>query len=207
MNIPFADLIYQVAGEVGAPSGLDSEGWLSLIPAVVQKESTFNPNAVSYTGAGIGLMQVNPSIWSSVWNVTKEQLFDPYTNLFIGSTILRDYINQFGVTGGLGAYFAGPNGRLTSAAKTYAQKVIGYWNGFKNALRRLMTPTVTSGSWFVDPATGQDVDLVSGYLANDSVYASDPFAIDLTGGIGAGIDLTTWLVVGAIAVLVFLVLE
>jgi len=166
MAIPFYNEISTVVGQVGIPSGLDASGWLALIPAIIQKESTFNPNAVSYTGAGIGLMQVNPAIWLKSWNITREQLFDPYTNIFIGSTILRDYINQYGIAGGLGAYFAGPRDRLTQAAKNYTSTVLKFWNSFKNSLSRLISG---SGAFYFADQQSSEVDLVSQYLSNDYV--------------------------------------
>lgn len=211
MAIPYNDLIIQAVSQIGVPSGLDYDGFVSLIPAVIQKESSFNPNAVSSTGAGIGLMQVNPNIWSSVWNVTRDQLLDPGTNITIGSTILRDYINQYGITGGLGAYFAGPSGRLSSAAKSYVQKVVGYWNSFNNALRRLATPKISQGYYFtpgMEPVDyfDIDIDMVSSYLANDYSYQSEPFQLDLTGGIGSDIDWNTWITVGVLALVAWYVL-
>jgi len=163
MAIPFYSEISTVVSQIGVPSGLDISGWLALIPAIIQKESTFNPNAVSYTGAGLGLMQVNPAIWLKTWNITREQLFDPYTNIFIGSTILRDYINKYGITGGLGAYFAGPSARASQAAKSYASIVLKFWNTFKNSLSRL----ISGSDAFYFTSQSSEVDLVSQYLAND----------------------------------------
>lgn len=195
MSIPFYDEIVTVAGQVPAPSGLDYAGWLALIPAIIQKESTFNPNAVSYTGAGLGLMQVNPSIWSKVWNVTREQLFDPYTNIFIGSTILRDYINQYGVAGGLGAFFAGPTNRLSQAAKAYASKVVSYWNSFKNSLTNIVNP----GAFYFAPTSTSEVDLVSQYLQNDQ--GELPIEYQASG------DWSSMLAVAGLALLLLLVLD
>jgi len=49
-------------------------------------ESGGDPNAISKTG-DYGLMQINFKTWSKVFNVTKEQLLDPDTNLRIAREI------------------------------------------------------------------------------------------------------------------------
>jgi hypothetical protein len=198
MAIPFYDEIVTVANQVGPPTGLDFSGWLSLIPAIIQKESTFNPNAVSYTGAGLGLMQVNPAIWLKIWNITKEQLFDPYTNIFIGSTILRDYINQYGVTGGLGAYFAGPTNRLSQAAAIYASTVLKFWNSFKNSISRIIGARSSSQFYFVNSAS--ETDLVSQYLVNDSGRSELTYTDDST-------DWSSFLTVAGFALILLLVID
>jgi hypothetical protein len=144
----FDNLVWNVVDSVLPPLNYDRNQWFGLINAIIQKESTFNPNAVSYTGEGIGLMQVNPKIWLNQFNVTREKLFDPLTNIQIGAQILRDYISQFGTSGGLGAYFAGPAARLTNAAKSYANTVLSYYNNLIAKVRGLFS---TDQYYFTDP--------------------------------------------------------
>ena len=63
-----------------------------LVAAIAKVESNFNPMAVSSKGA-IGLMQVMPSTakYMGFNGITREALFDPETNIQVGSEILRQY--------------------------------------------------------------------------------------------------------------------
>lgn len=63
---------------------------------LVQLESDFNPRAVSRVGA-IGLVQVMPSTAVQYDRAvqTREQLFDPHTNLRIGLRYLRHLISHY----------------------------------------------------------------------------------------------------------------
>jgi soluble lytic murein transglycosylase-like protein len=82
--------------------GIDAE----LVKLVIEKESNFNPNAVSTSGA-IGLMQLMPE--------TAEQLgvsdiYDPWQNIKGGVKFLRQLFDMFGgdLELVLAAYHAGP---------------------------------------------------------------------------------------------------
>jgi len=83
-----------------------------LIASVINAESSFKPNAVSNKGA-IGLMQVMPS--TGEWVAKKmsvewgdEILYDPRTNILIGTYYLNYLLNKFNdVTTALIAYNAG----------------------------------------------------------------------------------------------------
>jgi hypothetical protein len=135
----FDDLVWNATDSYPAPLNMSRDQWFALINSIIQKESTFNPNAVSYTGAGIGLMQVNPAIWLTFYNVTREQLFDPWTNIQIGVQIARDYIRKYGTTAGLGAYFAGPLNRLSYSAQAYAKTVLGIYSTLIGKLRSMFS--------------------------------------------------------------------
>ncbi len=79
----------------------------ALVKAIVQAESSFNPNAVSRAGAR-GLMQVLPET-ASIFSV--ENLLDPQQNLQAGVQYLKHLIELFdgNVTMAVAAYNAGPS--------------------------------------------------------------------------------------------------
>ena len=64
----------------------------SLVLAVIQVESRFNPRAVSVAGAR-GLMQVMP-FWLREIGYPKDNLFNVDTNLRLGCNILKFYIDK-----------------------------------------------------------------------------------------------------------------
>lgn len=63
-----------------------------LVLAVIEVESGFDRFAISHAGAR-GLMQVMP-FWLEVLERSQANLFDPPTNLRIGCTILRYYLDK-----------------------------------------------------------------------------------------------------------------
>lgn len=91
-------------------NGLDP----ALVKAVVAAESAFDPRAVSDKGA-VGLMQVLPEtgerygVKADAHRSTRQKLFDPATNLRIGTKYLRDLLARFedDVSLALAAYNAG----------------------------------------------------------------------------------------------------
>lgn len=100
----------------------------ALVKAVIQAESSWNPNAVSYKGAS-GLMQLMPAKASEL-GVTNA--FDPEQNVNAGVRHLRELLEKYDgdLYRALAAYNAGsgavdraggvPNYRET---KTYVQKI------------------------------------------------------------------------------------
>lgn len=100
---------------------------VSLILAVMKKESTFSPFAFSSQNA-MGLMQIHPATWE--WFVKKLNLrlsvhaaFDPATNIIMATHILKDLYEYYKTTtqsesaiweSALSAYYAG----VTSLSQT-----------------------------------------------------------------------------------------
>ncbi len=110
----------------------------SLIRAVSSVESSHNPNAVAHPPNGtisIGMMQVN-SWWLpkiKAFGVSKSDLYDPCTNVMVGSWILSQEVQRYGLTWrALGSYYAGPINKKNERWKRphyleYATKVIDRW--------------------------------------------------------------------------------
>lgn len=84
-----------------------------LVAALIRQESAFNPGAVSRANA-IGLMQLLPKVGRSVARQMKlrrfgtQQLFNPGTNLQLGTRYFRSMVDKFGsFEYALAAYNAG----------------------------------------------------------------------------------------------------
>jgi len=93
-----AELVRSASEETGLPQ--------SLINAVIQTESAFNPHAVSPKGA-MGLMQLMPET-ARLMNV--EDPYSPEENIFGGSRYLKNLLTQYNgdIVKSLAAYNAGP---------------------------------------------------------------------------------------------------
>lgn len=91
----------------------------SLLHAVITAESSYNPGAVSRTGA-VGLMQLMPET-AKRYGVKDRR--DPYENIHGGTRYLKDLMDMFknDLTLVLAAYNAGEN-----AVKQYGYKVPPY---------------------------------------------------------------------------------
>lgn len=120
---PFAGLVDTVSRETRVPA--------ELLHAVMQRESNYNPKAVSPKGA-MGLMQLMPG---TAGEVGVADPFDPEANVRGGAKYLRGLLDRYdgNVVKALAAYNAGPeslkNGRVPNYPETkeYVKKVIeGY---------------------------------------------------------------------------------
>lgn len=97
-NHNFDEIVDQAAAAFNLPA--------KLIKSVIQKESNFNPNAISSAGAS-GLMQLMPGTATSLG---VKNIFDPAENIFAGSKYLRQMMDKYdnNVELALAAYNAGP---------------------------------------------------------------------------------------------------
>ena len=101
----YSSLVNAAAAKYGLDPG--------LLNAVIQTESSGDPNAVSSAGAQ-GLMQLMPTTAASL-GVTNP--FDPAQNIDAGARYLAQMINQFGsIDAGLAAYNWGPGNVASGAA-------------------------------------------------------------------------------------------
>lgn len=123
-----------------------------LVFAVIKKESKFNENAVSSKGAK-GLMQIMDSTANSLVSDKEYDIFDPKTNISIGTRYLKQLIDRYSgdITMALAAYNAGlgnvdkwkkddtvfQNGSIVidnipfEETKNYTTAVIKYYNAYK----------------------------------------------------------------------------
>ena len=112
----------------------------SLLRAVIQAESDFNPNAVSSAGA-VGLMQLMPrtALQYGVRNLT-----DPEANIHAGAQHLRGLLTRFNnnLTLSLAAYNAGEGAVANYGnqvppypeTKQYVDRVLRFYKQFRNAM-------------------------------------------------------------------------
>ena len=112
----------------------------NLIKAIIKKESSFNPNAVSSAGAK-GLMQIMP------FNFNSLGITDPFNieqNIEGGTKLLKQYLDKFNgnIEMGLMAYNAGPGTmkkrgvnspnelyKMPKETQNYVPKVMSYYRG------------------------------------------------------------------------------
>jgi soluble lytic murein transglycosylase-like protein len=83
--------------------GVDAD----LVHAVIAAESGYNPKAVSPKGA-IGLMQVMPATAADYGVASVDDLFDPKTNVDVGTRHLKRLLGKYGsIRQAVAAYNAG----------------------------------------------------------------------------------------------------
>ena len=103
-----------------------------LIIAIIKTESNHQPDAVNVNSSGsedVGLMQINsewlPRIKSQGYD--RKSLFDPCTNITVGTWILAQEVQRFGYTwDAVGAYNAGPAKHRAARRGRYATRVFNH---------------------------------------------------------------------------------
>jgi hypothetical protein len=125
---------------------------ISLILAVMKKESQFAPHAVSSQNA-MGLMQVHPVTWNEYvnklkLNVSSQAAFDPVTNVFVATHILRDLYDSYKETASsdsdlwefvLSAYYGGKNSIVQSGISPSHKKYVADVNRFRDEFAQKLT--------------------------------------------------------------------
>ena len=100
-----------------------------LVLAVIGQESNFNAHAIGDGGDSLGLMQVQTKWHSDVMQQLEcDDLLDPYQNVTVGVTILKDLLDKGTLEWALMAYNGGEtyaNQKLmTGQISDYAEAVI-----------------------------------------------------------------------------------
>ena len=117
---------------------------MSLILAVMKKESLFSPHALSSQNA-MGLMQVHPITWQEYIDklnlkVSAHAAFDPVTNIIVATHVLRDLYEYYKKTmkseeeiwkSVLSAYYAGINSFSQTGMTESHIKYVADVNRFK----------------------------------------------------------------------------
>ena len=101
---------------------------VSLLKTIARVESRMNPAAINTNGNGsrdIGLMQINTD-WLPVlrrYGISREDLWDPCTNVRVGAWIMAKNIETYGYTWeAIGAYNArSPEKRMRYAKRVFAE--------------------------------------------------------------------------------------
>jgi len=112
-----------------------------LLHAVITAESSYDPDAVSRTGA-VGLMQLMPGT-AKRYGVKNRR--NPYQNIKGGSSYLRDLLGMFdnNLVLALAAYNAGENAVKRygnkippySETRTYVRRVLSYYKQYKSRMK------------------------------------------------------------------------
>lgn len=131
-DVPLSDELQIYIHEQCVLRGIESH--YKLIFAVIKKESTYNPNAVSKSGAR-GLMQIMPSNlkWLKA-AIGTSNLFDPKQNIAAGVYILSGYLLRHDIHRSLMCYNLGEGGAATKwkngiCTTSYSRSVIGMLDG------------------------------------------------------------------------------
>jgi len=117
---------------------------VSLILAVMKKESVFTPYALSSQNA-MGLMQVHPITWEEYvvklnLKVSTHAAFDPVTNIIVATHVIKDLYDFYKETAMsetdlwnsvLSAYYAGKNSLSQTGITDFHLKYIADINRFK----------------------------------------------------------------------------
>ena len=122
---------------------------MSLILAVMKKESEFTPYALSSANA-MGLMQVHPITWNEYaaklkLNVFVYAAFDPVTNVVVATNIIKDLYDHYRKTARsesdlwesvLSAYYAGRTSIAQNGIYSSHRKYVADVNRFKSEFEK-----------------------------------------------------------------------
>ncbi len=103
-----------------------------LIDAIIKAESNHNPQAININTSGsedVGLMQINSQWLPQIkpLGYDRNNLFDPCTNIQVGTWILAQEIRRFGYTWtAVAAYNAGPAKAKSQRGSRYALRVFSH---------------------------------------------------------------------------------
>lgn len=150
IGTPYETVIAVASASTGIP--------VSLIKAVIAKESSWNPGARS--SSSVGLMQINVA----AWGVTPEQAVDPEWSIAQGSRILADQLARR--DGDVALALAGYNAGTSRTDADLLARIAGNVNGVQS----YVADVLAYQSWYAstDPASGAP----SGVGAGD-----DPFPL------------------------------
>jgi len=110
--------------------------------AVAEAESSFRPDAVSHKGA-IGVMQIMPRTARLEFGVSRQALFDPYTNIRIGIRFLDQLAHRYkgrmhfalSHYNGGSAVGAWPHSRVLPYTRNYVENVLDKARKYYAALK------------------------------------------------------------------------
>lgn len=105
---------------------------VSLMMALVEQESRFNPRAVSYNGTSFGLTQINLSQWDTELGLNSRNVFDIERNVYGGYEIMYRQLRRTGsYDGALRRYYGATNPALNVE---YAHQVLNRERGIRRKL-------------------------------------------------------------------------
>jgi soluble lytic murein transglycosylase-like protein len=143
----------RIAHAEGSKAGLDP----LLIMAVIAVESRYNPIAESVVGAK-GLMQIIPKFHADKLAEFggEKAVFDPESNIRVGTRILREYLAR---TGNLGIALQMYAGALSDDNDTYTNKVLGEKQRLQRVVAAFAEPAPTPAAPRLRVASARRSDL------------------------------------------------
>ena len=133
-NVPLSHSLQQYIYEICADNDLS----VSLVIALIDQESNFNPECVSDTN-DYGLMQINECNFQWVKeNYNSVDMFNPYQNVYCGINILAGYLHKYDddytkalMCYNLGEYGASKAWENGIFCTEYTKAVETKWEGYK----------------------------------------------------------------------------
>lgn len=146
----------------------------ALISAIIDNESSWNPNAYNPSGAS-GMMQFLPDTWAEEKidgnNDGKKDVFDPYDNIYSGTKYLKKRIQWAG-----GNVWEGVKG-YGEGTEEYVNRIKTRYNKYKKCLNSTDSTNTTSGqkiqnllNYAKNNNWGQGNDSTGCWKATDKLY-------------------------------------